>query len=58
MMADKNNIFDIEDDDDFEEKIWFRDYECPECGNVEEDVKCQGKYAPIRFCTICGCMMN
>lgn len=46
------------DEYDFEDKIWYRDYECPECHYQESDVECHGKYAPIRFCPICGCQMN
>ncbi len=47
-----------DEDDDFEEKIWYRDYDCPECGHREEDVKCYGKNADILFCPVCGCQMN
>ena len=51
------NYEDEDLDDDFEDKIWYRDYKCPECGN-EEEVECNGKYAPIHFCSNCGCQMN
>lgn len=46
------------DDDEWDDRVWNCDFKCPECGHEEYDVECHGKYAPIVFCSICGCQMN
>ncbi len=50
--------YDDDDDWDWGDKVWYRDYECPKCHYKEEDVEIRSKYAPIRFCPRCRCQMN